>query len=190
MVASLLISMAALSTAIAKILNGCWRILTNRRMVEKATMESKTMGKRIKNWISKWCHEWLYILFGVTYQKDKQWQVIKVRLGAHKAKKIDEESWNESAVIPVPGRGWGGCSWAPRFLIPAPVSLPIPVTVTMARPVDNTVKSLYVLQIQKKSSHESRDIEKCFISKLLSSENRTHSQTKPFCHFETISKIV
>ena len=76
MVSSVLFSMAALSTAIAKILNGCWRILTNQRMVEKATMESKTeatMWKSIKNWIRKWCHKWVYILFGVTYPKKKQW---------------------------------------------------------------------------------------------------------------------
>ena len=73
MVASVLFSMAALSTAIAKILIGCWRILTNQRMVEKAAMESKTevtMWKSIKNWIRKWCHKWVYILFGVTYRKN------------------------------------------------------------------------------------------------------------------------
>ena len=83
MVASVLFSMAALSTAIAKILIGCWRIFTNQRMVEKATMESKTeatMWKSIKNWIRKWCHKWVYILFGVIYRKNKQWSWLYCRM--------------------------------------------------------------------------------------------------------------
>ena len=29
--------------------------------------------KEHKNWIRKWCHKWVYILFGVTYPKNKQW---------------------------------------------------------------------------------------------------------------------
>ena len=141
--ASVLLSMAALLTAISKILIGCMKNFDPSENGWKATMVSKTkanMGKRIKNWISKWCLKWLYILFGVTYRNNKQSQVINFRLGAHKVKIVDKENRNESAVIPVPGRGWGGCSWAPRFPIPAPVSLPIPVTVTMTRPVDNKVK--------------------------------------------------
>ena len=50
-VPSVLLSMATLLTAISKILMGCLRLLTIRRMVEKATMESKTkgtMGKKNK----------------------------------------------------------------------------------------------------------------------------------------------
>ena len=73
MVACILFSMVALLPLISKILIGCWRKSTDQKMVEKATMESKTEAtKSIRNRFRKWCQKCLYILFGATYRKNKQ----------------------------------------------------------------------------------------------------------------------
>ena len=76
MVASVLLSMVAFSTILwlVKILQQPIRIFA--MAVDRAAMENKTeatMWKSIKNWIRNRCHKWVYILFGVTCQKNKQW---------------------------------------------------------------------------------------------------------------------
>ena len=75
MVASVLLSMVAFSTILwlVKILQQPIRIFA--MAVDRAAMENKTeatMRKSIKNWIRNRCHKWVYILFGVTYRKNKQ----------------------------------------------------------------------------------------------------------------------
>ena len=57
------------------ILIGCWRILTNKKTVEKATMESKTEGTMWKikqNCIRDSYQKWPCILFRANYPENKQ----------------------------------------------------------------------------------------------------------------------
>ena len=54
---------------------GCWRISTNQKMVQIATMESKTEGtmwKSIKNCVRKRSQKWCCILFWANHRENKQ----------------------------------------------------------------------------------------------------------------------
>ena len=54
---------------------GCWRISTNQKVVEKATMESKTEGtmwQSIQNCVRDSCQKWPCILSWTNYRENKQ----------------------------------------------------------------------------------------------------------------------
>ena len=83
MVASVLLSMVAFSTILwlVKILQQPIRIFA--MAVNRAAMDNKTeatVWKSIKNWIRNRCHKWVYILFRVTCQKNKQWNVLMLEV--------------------------------------------------------------------------------------------------------------